>query len=48
MQPNDVVLQVGSSAFALLELALIGGTLALLMLGATLIAAWRPKLVSRS
>jgi len=41
MQLNDVVLQVGSSAFTLLELVLAGATLALFMLAATFIAAWR-------
>lgn len=41
MQLNDVVLQVGTSAFTLLEILLAAAGLALLMLLATLIVAWR-------
>ena len=41
MQINDVVLQVGGSSFTLLEVLLAAAMLALLMMFATLLAAWR-------
>lgn len=41
MQLDDVVLQLGGSAFTLFDLLLAGALLALLMVFATLVTAWR-------